>query len=120
MAATVFNRPFLRGSRSLYPDNPARPLSAALVGSAALLTVNTAYLAASASPTLFFYANVGLHVVLAPLVVVLAVAYRFRVRPQWSAAARAGWWAVVGCAGVGVWLAAVGATRAHQTALVAH
>ncbi len=44
-----------------------------------LLLLNTAYLAAFASPSLFYFTNVGLHIVLG---VVLAVGFLFRLRDQ--------------------------------------
>ena len=90
----------------------------AAIAFAALLT-NSAYLAAAAAPTIFHYANVGLHVVLGAvaLLVLLVRAAQWR---RWSALALAAGALFVASAGVGVWLAFTGATRAHQLALNAH
>jgi tetratricopeptide (TPR) repeat protein len=85
-----------------------------------VLLVNSAYLAAAPSATLFYYGNVALHVVLGAAVAIVAglrlLAGRWRLtRPALAAAAIAG-----AGAGFGVVLAIVGATRPHQWLLVAH
>jgi tetratricopeptide (TPR) repeat protein len=100
---------------------PARtPAAVALVIGATLLVANSAYLAAWSAPTLVFYANVALHVVLGTIAAGLAVALRLSTRRRWPTAASAAWLVFLACAGVGVWLAAFGATRAHEAALYAH
>src|SRR4249920_494392 len=84
------------------------------------LLVNSAYLAAAPSATLFYYGNVGLHVALGA-VVVIAAGFRLVAR-RWRlpGTALAGV-AVAGAgAAAGVVLVIVGATRQHQSLLVAH
>ena len=51
-----------------------------LVAGVAVLVANSAYLAAVASPTVFFYANVALHVALGAIVAVAALAYGLKAR----------------------------------------
>ena len=84
------------------------------------LLVNSAYLAAAPSATLFYYGNVALHVALGA-VVVIAAGFRLVAR-RWRlpGAALAGV-AVAGAgAAAGVVLVIVGATRQHQSIRVAH
>ena len=87
---------------------------------AAAVVANSAYLAASAAPTVFFYANVGAHVVLGAAIAIVAFSYWRGQRRSWNGAARAAWWMFVACVACGAWITAVGATRAHETALYAH
>jgi Tfp pilus assembly protein PilF len=85
-----------------------------------LLLTNSAYLAAVATPTVFFYANVAFHIV-AGLVVTVAFAFFFcRRRPRLDAGVRAAACVLFATAAIGLWLMAVGATRAHEVALYAH
>ncbi|MDO8679305.1 MAG: tetratricopeptide repeat protein [Acidobacteriota bacterium] len=98
---------------------------------------NSAYLAAWSAPTLFYYANVALHVVLGVVavgvLVYLALAVRRRTfgalrladASPGLASARSGqaalvWIPFAACAGVGLWLAYTGATLSHQRVLDAH
>src|SRR5712692_11413474 len=77
-----------------------------------VLLINTAYIAAFNSPTIFYMGNVLLHLVLG---VVLTVALLFLMR-QFPVAA--GFFLVA--AGLGVFLAIRGNTIDHRWALVAH
>ena len=97
-------------------DRRRRVLAGALV----VLLANSAYLTAGGSPTIFFYTNVGLHVVLGAIVTLL---YLWRRATTWQrlpplASAAAG--VLLACAAVGVWLTWVGATRANEPVLYAH
>lgn len=89
----------------------------AITAGGALLILNSAYLGASASPTLFFYSNVALHLALGLAVTLLAWRYRPRQRHAAITAARL---ALSACAVSGVWLVWTGATRAHETTLYVH
>jgi tetratricopeptide (TPR) repeat protein len=93
---------------------------ALLVAGAAALVANSAYLAASAAPTLFFYGNVALHVALGSVMAVLAVAYGLKTRHRWIHGAAIVWVAFLAAAASGVWLAYLGASRANQRVLHAH
>ena len=85
-----------------------------------VLLVNSAYLAAAPSATLFYYTNVALHVVLGAGVALVAalrlVTRQLRLtRPALTGAAIAG-----AGAAFGALLTVLGATRQHQWILVAH
>ncbi len=85
----------------------------------AAFIVNSAYLAASASASLFYYTNVGAHVLLGvvALIVILIRARRWR---EWSAAARLAGAGLAAACMSGVWLAYVGGSRAQQTVVNLH
>ena len=86
----------------------------------AALVLNAAYLAAAPSPTIWFYGNVGAHVVLG-LAIPLLFALTFLI--QRNRFDRGGTLVALlffASAGVGVWLAAVGATLTHERILQAH
>ena len=91
-----------------------------LAAGALALVANSAYLAAVAPPTLFFYANVALHVALGAVVSVAALAVGLRARHRWSRGLRLTWALFLAAAAAGVWLAWVGASRAHDTIRYAH
>ena len=91
-----------------------------LVAGVLVLLINSAYLAAVASPTLFFYTNVALHVGLGAVVAVASLVYGLRTRRRWAEGASAVWIVFLLCAAAGVWLAYVGASRAHERVLYAH
>ena len=82
--------------------------------------LNSAYLAASASPTVFFYANVGIHVVLGISATLLLALYLLRSRPRLDTALKASSALLLASAACGVWLMIVGATRVHERALFMH
>ena len=92
----------------------------ALGAAGALLIVNTAYLAAFATPSLFYFTNVALHVILGVVTAVLAVAWlRGRDAPlpaTWMAAAAL---LALG-AGLGGALAITGNTTKFHSLLLAH
>src|SRR5258706_14881755 len=77
-----------------------------------VLLINTAYIAAFNSPTIFYMGNVLLHLVLG---VVLTVALLFLLR-QFPAAA--GFF--LAAAALGVFIAVRGNTSGHRWALIAH
>src|ERR1700704_5177296 len=91
-----------------------------VVASVLLLLANSAYLAAVASPTVFFYANVALHVGLGTIVALTVLVWGAKTRHRWLEGASTVWVVFLLCAAVGVWLAYVGASRAHERALYAH
>ena len=84
------------------------------------LLINSAYLTAAPSATLFYYGNVALHVALGA-VVAIAAGFRLVAR-RWRLPGAALTGAALAEAGAaaGVVLAIVGATRQHQSILVAH
>ena len=96
-----------------------RPQTLVAAGALALV-VNSAYLAAVAPPTLFFYANVALHVALGAVVSVAALVVGLRARHRWSRGMRLTWALFLAAAAAGVWLAWVGASRAHDASRYAH
>jgi len=100
--------------------SPGRGLPRILVAGVVLLLANSAYLAAVASPTLFFYANVALHVGLGAFVALGALVYGAKTRRRWAEGAPTVWVVFLLCAAVGLWLAYVGASRAHERVLYAH
>jgi tetratricopeptide (TPR) repeat protein len=85
-----------------------------------VLLINSAYLAAFADASIFYFANVGAHVALG---LVLTLGCLGLMRPVWG---RPAWrvavaWALLAIGGgSGVMLAAVGATRAHESLLRTH
>src|SRR5262245_5821242 len=84
------------------------------------LLLNSAYLAAWPSPSLFFYGNVALHVVLGVATVLFAVPLMIRRSQRLAGPVRAATMLLLASGGVGVWLAAVGASRAHERVLNTH
>ena len=89
------------------------------VSGGAALGANSAYLAAWSAPTLFYYSNVALHVLLG-VVALIALVYTAVTARRRTFAAALVWIPLVACAAVGIWLAAVGATRSQQHVLDAH
>jgi tetratricopeptide (TPR) repeat protein len=89
-----------------------------------VLLANSAYLYALPSPTLVYYGNVALHLVAGIAFAICGGAFAFRVLRTSSGESNPWLMAVVivfsGCAIAGGWIAFVGATRAHQTALNTH
>jgi tetratricopeptide (TPR) repeat protein len=92
------------------------PVSRLFAGALAALLVNSAYLAARADASLFYYANVALHGVLGIAVALIALAALIRLPER----ARAMVLVLLAAAAAGVYLSIVGATRAHRTALIVH
>jgi Tfp pilus assembly protein PilF len=91
-----------------------------LVGALLLLGINSVYLAARASASLFYFANVGLHVALG---VAVALALGGLVRRRWPSLGWT-WRAAVGAFGAGAVLGTAllftGATRPFRPVLYAH
>src|SRR5258706_8637687 len=84
------------------------------------LLANSAYLAAFATPSLFYFANVALHVLLG--IVLAVVAMRRAVRAR-DALSRMGWSAAIllGAGTLsGLVVTVIGATRPHRWLLHAH
>ncbi len=97
-----------------------RPSLNALVGSTALLLlVNTAYVAAFATPTVFYMANVLAHLVLGVAVAIGAAVLLAR-RPELRRGFGLAGLAFAVSAAVGIYLAVAGNLRANHGALVAH
>jgi Flp pilus assembly protein TadD len=80
-----------------------------------LLLANSAYLAARADASIFYYANVVLHAVLgfAAAFIAVALVARSNRRPRGATL-------VMFAAAAGIYLSYVGATRAHQMARLVH
>jgi tetratricopeptide (TPR) repeat protein len=86
-----------------------------------LLVVNSAYIAASGDPTLFYVINGLAHPALGIVVAVLFFAFLWRHRGSFAGLAGKSAVALLGFAGVlGIYLAIVGMTRPHSLALYAH
>ena len=100
--------------------SPGRRLSGIMIAGLLLLVANSAYLAAVASPTLFYYANVALHVGLGALVSVVALVYGVKTRHRWPEGASTVWVVFLLCAAVGVWLAYCRRVPRAPAALYAH
>src|SRR4051794_5439974 len=86
----------------------------------AVLLANTAYLAAFVEPSLFYFANVALHVVGGVAVTIAAVAYLLARRPDFTPLLRLAF-AVLGVGVVAGLIAAVtGATRPYRWLMDVH
>src|SRR2546430_16661164 len=85
-----------------------------LVVASAVLLVNSAYLAALAEPSLFYFANVALHVGLGIAVAVAAVRYLMAARPPLPPVLRSASVALGAGASPGVVLTPSGATRPYR------
>jgi tetratricopeptide (TPR) repeat protein len=96
------------------------PISKTLAAGGWLLLVNSAYLAAFATPTLFYFSNVALHVVLGAILLGLGARWFWpRVRSLSIAGLLAS--VLLGTGGVlGVVLTVTGATRQFRGLLLAH
>src|SRR6185295_16106213 len=94
----------LAPDKNFNPDDlamsPGRRRPAILAAAVLVLVVNSAYLAAVASPTLFFYANVALHVGLGAVVALASLAYGLRTRRRWPAGLSTVWIGFLLCAAV--------------------
>ncbi|MGH9330944.1 MAG: hypothetical protein ACRD09_10905, partial [Vicinamibacterales bacterium] len=97
-------------------SRPARGLFAAFL----VLLLNSGYLAAFASPTLFYFSNVALHVLLG--VLLLGLGTRWLVRWRTSLSGLGALTALLLVAGgvAGLALSVTGATRAWRWLLVTH
>ncbi len=97
-------------------DRVFRLLRAGLV----ILLLNSAYIASSAAPSLFFYSNIALHVLLGAALTVGAIIYLAGVRPRFSPLSLVAGVLFGATIAAGVWLAGVGATRVHQRVIDVH
>ena len=79
---------------------------------ALLFVVNTGYIAAFATPSIFYMANVLLHLVMG--VVLLGLVYATAWRRTYPG------WAFIACGVLGLYLAVAGATRQHTSILWLH
>jgi hypothetical protein len=95
------------------------PLATFVGAGALLLLVNTAYVAAFASPTVFYMANVLLHLVLG-IAVALGAAVLLARRPELRRGFGLAGLAFGAAAAIGVYLAVAGNVRANHGLLVAH
>jgi len=94
-------------------------LAVPVAAGALLLLINTAYVAAFASPTVFYMANVLLHLVLGVLVAAGAVALLVQ-RPELRRGFGLAGLAFAVAAVAGIYLAVAGNVRANHNVLVAH
>jgi tetratricopeptide (TPR) repeat protein len=95
-------------------------ISRTLAIGGALLLVNSAYLAAFATPSLFYFSNVALHVILGAILLGLGARWLRSCFRELSGASRlAGVLLVLGAV-LGVALAVTGATRQYRWLLLAH
>jgi tetratricopeptide (TPR) repeat protein len=86
---------------------------------AIVFLLNTGYVAAFSTPSIVYMSNVLLHLGLG-LALTGAIGVLIWRRRDTAVSVRIGATALAVCAAVGVFLAAVGATRAHQSALTIH
>src|SRR4051794_23008883 len=86
----------------------------------ALLVVNSAYLAAFDTPSLFYFANVAAHALLGIVLTAAAAAGVIRYRPRLSRTAAAAATALALGAAAGIGLLALGATTPHRWLLQTH
>src|SRR5207248_182532 len=98
------------------PDRSSTRIAAAF----ALLLANSAYLAAFAEPTLFYFANVVLHVALGIGVAVAGLRYLRARRPALTPLARATAILLGGAFAAGAAIMIVGATRPYRWLLYTH
>ena len=96
--------------------SPVSRVSRFLLSALAVLLVNSAYLAARADASIFYYANVALHGILGIVVALLAIVLVRAAPPR----VRGGLLVLLAAAGIGIYLSSVGATRAHRNVLIAH
>jgi tetratricopeptide (TPR) repeat protein len=85
-----------------------------------VLLVNSSYLAAYAVPTLFYFANVALHLVLGVIVTVVFAAYGFKRFRQFSRTMKLAVFLLAVSAALGLFLMRFGATRPYRWALYSH
>jgi tetratricopeptide (TPR) repeat protein len=85
-----------------------------------ILLLNSAYIASSAAPSLFFYSNIAAHVLLGAAVPAGALIYWMRARPRLSGHSLVVVLLFLATAAAGLWLAAVGATRLNQRVIDVH
>jgi tetratricopeptide (TPR) repeat protein len=93
---------------------------AKLATAGAVLLVNSAYLAAFAEPSLFYFANVVLHVTLGIGVAVVATRYLFARRPVMTRLVRLAVAVLASGVAVGFLLVISGATRPYRWILYSH
>jgi Tfp pilus assembly protein PilF len=86
----------------------------------ALLLVNSAYLAAFDTPSLFYFANVAAHAMGGVLLAVAAAVYLIRFKPRLSALGTAAAVLLAGAAGAGAGLIVIGATTPNVWLLQTH
>src|SRR5579871_1597448 len=84
-----------------------------------VFVVSTGYIFAFATPSVFYMANVLLHLLLGTVLAAFVVATAWR-RPDLSRFARIGLAILVLCGIAGLYLAIAGATRQHTLALWSH
>jgi tetratricopeptide (TPR) repeat protein len=85
-----------------------------------VLLVNSSYLAAYADPTLFYFGNVALHLVLGVVVMVVFAVYAFKRFRQFSPAMKLAVLLLAVSAALGLFMMRFGATRPYRWALYSH
>src|SRR5215510_1039955 len=91
-----------------------------LVAAFLILLLNTSYIAAYADPTLFYFANVALHIVLGFVLSILFIVYVLRRFRTFSWPMRLASIVLLIGAGFGWYITKVGTTRPHYWALQWH
>src|SRR5882724_8345888 len=82
-----------------------------------VLLVNSSYLAAYADPTLFYFGNVGLHLILGVVLTIAFAAYASRRFGQFSRTMKPAILLLAVSAGLGLLIMKFGATRPYRWAL---
>ena len=85
-----------------------------------VLLINSSYLAAYADPTLFYFGNVGLHLILGVVLTVIFAGYAFRRFAQFSGTMKLAILLLAVCAALGLFMMKFGATRQYRWALYSH
>src|SRR6185503_5042580 len=98
---------------------PSRVVKLLVIGFLVLL-VNSSYLAAYADPTLFYFGNVGLHLILGVVLTIAFAAYAFKRFRQFSGAMKLAVVLLTVSAALGLFMMRFGATRQYRWALYSH
>jgi tetratricopeptide (TPR) repeat protein len=85
-----------------------------------VLLVNSSYLAAYADPTLFYFGNVAMHLILGVVLTIVLAAYAFRSFSQFSRTMKLAILLLAVSAGLGLFMMKFGATRQYRWALYSH
>src|SRR5262245_25284716 len=91
-----------------------------LVVAFALLLINSSYLSAYASPTLFYFVNIAFHILFGGAAVFVFAAYALKTFRTASRPFRLAGLLLLAGGAVGAYLTKVGTTRPHRLALQVH